>query len=472
MSGLRLSVVLAVFGLLVLSGFSGAAAARAKNMGPLQKLIDAAEENAVIVLEPGVYSGPAVVTRPLTIDGRGKATIDGGGKGSVIILRTNGATVKNLRLINSGDQHNDLDAGVLVRGDFNVVKDNIIEECLFGVDLQQSSNNIVRRNHISSKSDASLGVKGDAIRLWYSRNNKIMDNVISRSRDLVVWYSADNIISGNKVSDGRYGLHFMYSRYNLVENNQFWRNAVGIFLMYSDSVVVRKNRVFRAQGPAGVGIGFKEASNMEITDNEILYNSTGLYLDVSPFQPDTTNRIYRNTIAFNDTGAKFLNDWTGNLFTDNIFSNNIRHVTVSTFASAKRNIWEANYWDDYEGFDQDGDGFGDRPYRLMVYADRILMDVPDADFFNGTPILSMFDFMERLAPFTKPLLMLEDKEPRMARKFTPRTAAPRGEETNVGKTLEVFGANTNARTKAGTSMNQNDPFGLNDPNIGYLKTPK
>jgi len=469
--GLRSFITLVLWCVLVLPGLAGGAV-RAKDMGPLQKLIDAAEKNAVIVLEPGTYSGPAVVTRPLTIDGRGKATIDGGGKGTVIILKTNGATLKNLRLVNSGDQHNDLDAGVQVRGDFNVVKDNVIEECLFGVDLQQSSNNVVRRNHISSKSDAELGVKGDAIRLWYSRNNKIVDNIITHSRDLVVWYSADNIISGNRVSDGRYGLHFMYSRYNLVENNQFWRNLVGIFLMYSDSVVVRKNRVFRAQGPAGVGIGFKEASNMEITDNEILYNSTGLYLDVSPFQPDTTNRIYRNTIAFNDTGAKFLNDWTGNHFTDNVFSNNIRHVSVSTFASAKRNIWKANYWDDYEGFDQDKDGYGDKPYRLMVYADRIWMDVPDAAFFKGTPILSLFDFMERLAPFTSPLLMLEDKEPRMARNFTPITAAPTGGETNEGKSLEVFGANTDASTKAGTSMSKSDPFGLHDPNIGYLKKPK
>ncbi len=468
MSALRPSIVFLMLSLVVFAAGS-AMPGQAETMRALQPIIDAAEENALIVLEPGTYAGPVIITRPLTLDGRGRVVIDAGGKGSVITLKTDGAIIKNLRLINSGDQHNDLDAGVLVRGNFNVVKGNIIEECLFGVDLQQANNNVVRGNKISSKSDASLGVKGDAIRLWYSRNNKIQNNVIRNSRDLVVWYSADNIISGNSVSDGRYGLHFMYSRYNLVEDNQFMRNAVGIFLMYSDSVVVRRNRIFRAQGSAGVGIGFKEASNMEITDNEILYNSTGLYLDVSPFQPDTTNRIYRNKIAFNDTGAKFLNDWTGNYFTDNIFSNNIRHVTVSSFSSANRNIWAANYWDDYEGFDEDGDGFGDRPYRLKVYADRILMDVPDAAFFNGTPILSMLDFMERLAPFTSPLLMLEDKEPRISRFFEPRTSIPTGDETNEGKTLEVFGKNTTADTKAGTSMKRLDPFGLDDPNVGILK---
>jgi nitrous oxidase accessory protein len=108
----------------------------------------------------------------------------------VVLLDTDGATLKEpAPCATPGSSHNDLDSGVQVRGKFNVIKDNRIEDCLFGVDLQQSKNNIVRRNHISSK-PVDLGVRGDAIRLWYSFNNQVTDNVVRDARDIVVWYSA------------------------------------------------------------------------------------------------------------------------------------------------------------------------------------------------------------------------------------------------------------------------------------------
>ncbi|HBE90979.1 MAG TPA: nitrous oxide reductase family maturation protein NosD, partial [Gammaproteobacteria bacterium] len=143
---------------------------------PLQSLIDETPEGGTLVPPPGVYAGPVVIEQSMTLDGQGQVTIDAGGKGTVVLLDTDGATLRNLHLTNSGESHNDIDSGVQVRGNFNVIKDNKIDNCLFGVDLQQSENNIVRRNVISSK-DFDLGQRGDSVRLWYSFNNKITDNV-------------------------------------------------------------------------------------------------------------------------------------------------------------------------------------------------------------------------------------------------------------------------------------------------------
>ena len=339
--------------------------------------------------------------KPLTIDGQGKVTIDGGGKGTLVLLDTDGATLKGLALRNSGNSHNDLDSGVQVRGNFNVIKENVIEDCLFGVDLQQSRNNIVRRNRISSKA-VDLGVRGDAIRLWYSFDNQVTDNEIRDSRDMVVWYSRDNLIARNDARGGRYSLHFMYSQTNRVEDNHFEDNTVGIFLMYSDGVIVRNNSIARAQGTTGVGIGFKETSDVTIEGNRILHCATGLYIDVSPYQPDTTNRIRDNLIAYNGVGIRWLNDWQGNEFTGNRFKGNIVQMVVEGGKGASRNLWEGNHWDDYEGFDRNGDGIGDTPYELYAYADRLWMDVPPAQFFKGTPMLEVIDFLERLAPFQCP----------------------------------------------------------------------
>ncbi len=389
---------------------SGAPAAG--KLPSLQELVDKAEPNSTLVPPPGTYAGPVTLDFPLTIDGKGQVTIDAGGKGSVIYIDTDGAVIKNLHLTNSGNSHNDIDAGIQVRGNFNVIKDNVIDNSLFGVDLQESNNNIVRRNRISSK-DVELGVRGDSVRLWYSFNNKITDNVIRNSRDMVVWYSADNIIARNDSRGGRYSLHFMYSRYNDVDSNHYEHNSVGIFLMYSDSVRVRNNYIAFANGPTGMGIGFKETSDVEIANNQILYCATGMYLDVSPYDPETTNRIHDNTVAFTSIAVAFLNDWKGNIFERNYFKGNMVQVSVAGGGSANRNVWKGNYWDDYEGFDLDRNGVGDQPYVLYNYADRIWMDVPSARFFQGTPVMAVLDFLERLAPFSEPVLLVRDEQPRM-----------------------------------------------------------
>lgn len=394
----------------------------------LQQMIDDAEPNEVLTPEPGTYSGPLTIDKPVTLDGQGQVTIDAGGKGSVIYLETDGATVKNLQLVNSGSSHNDIDSGVQVRGNFNVVKDNVIEDSLFGVDLQQSEHNVVRRNRISSK-DEELGMRGDAIRLWYSFNNKITENVVRDSRDIVVWYSADNEITRNDAKRGRYSLHFMYSQYNKVEENHFEDNAVGIFLMYSDGIEVRNNHIAKASGPTGVGIGFKETSDLIVENNEVLNCATGLYIDVSPFQPDTFNYFHNNLIAYNGVGVRWLNDWHGNIFQENKFKGNVTQVMVTGGKTANRNEWIGNHWDDYEGFDLDKDGVGDKPYQLYSYADRIWMDVPSAQFFKGSPMLEVLDFLERLAPFSDPDLVVSDGKPYMDSDF--RVAAlqlrkPRG----------------------------------------------
>lgn len=378
-----------------------------------QALVDEIEPNGTLVPPPGIYSGPVILDNPITIDGKGEVTIDAGGAGSVIYIDTDGTVIKNLHLTNSGNSHNDIDSAVQVRGNFNVIKDNVIDNCLFGIDLQQSENNIVRRNHISSK-PVELGVRGDSVRLWYSFNNKITDNIIRDSRDMVVWYSANNTIARNDSRHGRYSLHFMYSRFNDVDANHYENNSVGIFLMYSDSVVVRNNYIAYANGPTGMGIGFKETSDVEISNNKILYCATGLYIDVSPYDPDATNRIHDNVIAFTNIGIDFLNDWKGNIFKNNAFKGNQTQISVAGGDTANRNIWQGNYWDDYEGFDLDNDGIGDKPYELYSYADRIWMDVPAARFLQGTSVMAVIDFLERLAPFSTPDMLVRDKSPLMA----------------------------------------------------------
>ena len=81
--------------------------------------------------------------------------------------------------------------------------------------------------------------------------------------------------------------------------------------------------------------------------------------------------------------------------------------------SANRNEWQGNYWSDYRGFDRNHDGVGDTPHEIYAYADRIWLDSPYAQFFKGSPLMETLDFLERLAPFSEPELLIRDAAPKL-----------------------------------------------------------
>lgn len=376
----------------------------------LQTLINDAPPGAVLKLEPGRYSGPVVVNKTLTIDGGGQVVIDGGGRGTVFVLEANGATLRGLHLTNSGASHDSDDACLNVRGDRNVIEDLRIDNCLFGVDLKKSNGNIVRRNIIRSK-PFDLGTRGDGLRLWYSNKNLIEANTIEDSRDMVAWYSNDNHFLNNVGRRSRYSIHFMFAANNLIEGNRFYGNAVGVYIMYSGGGIIRNNLFSHANGATGMAVGFKEASDVLVEGNEIIYCGVGVGLDMSPFEPDSTITIRNNRIAYNGIGVSFLADKEGTIVEGNVFEGNLSQVALGDTGSARHNVWRGNYWDDYKGFDRNGDNVGDLPHELYAFADQVWMEVPYARFFRNAPMMETLDFLERLAPFSTPTLLLRDEKP-------------------------------------------------------------
>ena len=377
----------------------------------LQPLIDATPDGGTLDLKPGVYAAPAVVSRPITLRGEPGAVIDGGGVGSLLTLKANQTTVSGVTFRNSGDRHEQTDACVQARGQFNIVKDNVFENCLFGVDLQQAHNNIVRRNRITSH-DVEEGVRGDAIRIWYSNDVRVEDNEVTDARDSVIWYSHGVKMTRNSFVGGRYGVHLMYAHGNEVTDNRFVANTVGVFLMYSNDNLVENNLIRYSQGPAGIGIGFKESSGAKILRNDILANAQGLFLDASPYEPDATNLFENNRLAYNGVALLMHSDWDGNIFQGNDFVGNHSTVRMNSNGGAARNVWAGNYFDDYQGFDRNRDAIGDTPHEVWSWADRLWADVKDAQFFRASPSLELLDLVERMASLVEPQLLLRDPRPR------------------------------------------------------------
>ncbi|MGE4418502.1 MAG: nitrous oxide reductase family maturation protein NosD [Sulfurimonas sp.] len=379
----------------------------------LQKAIDDAPIGSILKLPQGVYKGSIVINKPLTIIGKEDGVvIDGEGNGTVITIKSSFVTLKNLRITGSGDRHENINAAITISEAKQCEISNcIIDDCLFGIDMQMVSNSIVSENTITSK-NFDLGLKGDGLRLWYSNDNIIRKNSLIHSRDMVVWYSHGNTIEENIGEYCRYSLHFMYAGKNYVKNNSYKYNSVGIFFMYSKDTVATGNFIKSSLGATGMGIGLKEVTNFTIKDNTVIYCAQGMYIDRSPFEPDTNNWIENNKILYNSEGIHFHSLSEDNIIKNNVVMGNIEDV-VNDGRSSKtyNNDISENYWDNYEGFDKNGDNIGDTPHKVYRYADQLWIHNPNVKFFYGSPVISLLNFLAKLAPFSKPLFLFEDAKP-------------------------------------------------------------
>ncbi len=378
---------------------------------PLQPLIDATPSGATLHLAPGNYAGPATISRPLTIEGGGQATIIGDGRSTVLSVSGRHVTLRGLRLAGSGESHDRIDAGILLEGDEHRVENNEIEDTLFGVHLKQVNASRIVGNRVTGK-NLPPGLRGDAIRLWYSRDNVIVGNRFRRARDLTLTNSPDNRISDNQFSDGRYGMQIIFSPRLRVENNRISGTSTGIVVLYSPNLILRGNYIAHALSGGGGGIVFKESNDALVENNEVLHCSVGLKVDAPP-QAEGTLVVRNNRFAHNIIGAFFYGEDGGHRFIDNRFEKNLTAVAISAAGTARANVWRGNFWDEYQGFDRDGNGIGDTPYEAYLFADRIWMETPMATFFRNSPAFELLDFLERLAPFSLPYRVFQDAQPRM-----------------------------------------------------------
>jgi len=386
------------------------------NANILQDAIDKAPDGSILKLPAGIYKGSITINKPITILGiEDGVIIDGENTGTVITAKGSYITLKNLTIQNSGEQHENLDAAIkLMDGSQNEISNCTIKETLFGIDIQMVNNSIISNNSITSKEALDLGLRGDGLRLWYSNDNIVKKNSLIKSRDMVVWYSHGNTIEENYGEHCRYSLHFMYAGKNFVKNNTYKFNSVGIFFMYSQDTIATGNVIKSSLGATGMGIGLKDVSNFTIKDNTMIYCAQGMYIDRSPFEPDTNNWIENNKILYNSEGLHFHSLSVDNVIRGNTVQGNIEDIiNDSRGAKTYKNKIVGNYWDNYEGFDRDHDNIGDTSHKVYQYADQLWVYNENVKFFYGSPVISLLNFLAKLAPFTKPLFIMEDKEPKV-----------------------------------------------------------
>lgn len=387
-----------------------------------------------IVIAPGEYRGNFVVRTPITLRGRGRVVLDGGGTGTVLTIAPEaaGTTVRGLALTGSGPGPLDTPSGILVAADNVTVEKVEVSDSYMGIQIMgvrgarilgstiesfvngtvdgemHVTGNTSDNDHptgLAHTDSASNGeMRGDAITLWNSTGSLIEGNSIRNARDgIYLSFAVDATLRANHVHNSRYAIHGMYASDLRVDTNHLEGNLAGAILMYGGPFDLRGNTILHSRSPStGMGIVLKDGSAATISENLIVANRVGIKLDNggATSSASVPARVRSNTIALNDVGVEITAASRGS-FGRNSFVENIMQVT--TDGDTPNIEWSiagfGNHWSTYMGYDTAGDGIGDVPFVQGGSIARTLVRSPVMMALASGPAFRLLQAVEdRWAP--------------------------------------------------------------------------
>jgi len=399
-------------------------------VSPLQSQIDAAAPGATVTIDGGEWRGDIVIDRPLHLLGRGRPRLLGSGAGSVVRIRAAGVTIEGFDIDGRAGGNLARDSsGVHVAATGAVVRDCIIANALFGIYLREAHGAVVERCTVRGIPGRTPGEKGSGIHAWNTNEFRLIDNLVEDVRDgLYVQSSSRGVIAGNTARNLRYGLHYMYSDDNLFEGNTFEGGAAGTAIMYSKRIVFRRNRFIRNRGFASVGLLLKACDDVLAESNLIADNARGIFLEGS-----NRNVVRGNVVASSDMAIVLYDSCAGNRFEGNSF---IANMTPLLLVGRRTDtVFAGNYWSGNDEADLDGDGVGDRPYRLTSVFDHVRGNLMAADLFTAGPAALALGAAEEAFPVLQPVGALDTRPlvraPRLPEVPAARRAGPAADWTGI-----------------------------------------
>lgn len=373
--------------------------------------IDAAVQRAApgdtIQIERGEYLAHLVIDKPLTLRGINRPTLSGQNTGDVIRVRASDVTIDGLIVRDSGADLDAQNAGVYVMPGFDrvTVQDCALVYNLFGIWLEKSNHAQLLRNTITGKRDLLSAARGNGIQVYNSADVDVIGNTISYTRDgIYVDISTRALFRGNKIHHVRYGTHYMNTNYSTWENNESYQNRGGLALMEVRNLIVRNNV---AWGNADHGIMLRTIQDSVIEHNVVAGNGRGFFIYDAEYNVVRNNLVINNRVGVHLSAGSSNNQVDGNDF--------IGNQEQVKFVAAKDVEWgrsSGNYWSNYGGWDQDGDGVGDVMYEANDVVDRLNWQYPLVKLLLSAPSIQTLRFVARQFPILRAPSVL-DKHPRM-----------------------------------------------------------
>jgi nitrous oxidase accessory protein len=368
----------------------------ASRASPLQALIDAAPTGATIVLPRGIFAGPLVVDKRIAIVGSGATEIvvgeEGGDpalEGNAISVIADGASISGLVVRGSGSSLRSMDAGIYLRGRGLRLEGCKVRGALFGMRLDGCSDCEIAGCAISGRAGSPYAERGDGIRVTGGSGNSISDARISSVCDGIYLDGSERPrVLRASISDGRYGIHVMYGRGADIVGARAERMVVGAMVMGTKRARISGGRFEDGRDPRGAALVLFESEDCACEGNILSGAQRGVVLDGA-----RRCRVEGNLVSANARGISIDGVCTGTEVVGNGFFGNARAVDGS--AKAGTIAWsedgKGNYWDDYKGYDLDGNGIGDTPYRRPRTFSALRAREELTAVFFGSPLQRALD---------------------------------------------------------------------------------
>ncbi len=362
----------------------------------LAEAISQAQPGDEIIIERGRYPANLLIDKPLTLTGRNRPTLEGGGQGDVIRVTAPDVTIQGLIVTHSGADLEKQNAGIyLFPGAHRaVVRNNDIAYSLFGLWIEKANDVRIENNLITGMRDVVSSQRGNGIQLYNTTGAQIVGNRISFSRDAIyVDVSHKALFRGNKMHHSRYGTHYMNSYNNVWEYNESYLNRGGLALMEVKNQTVRYNI---AWGNSDHGIMLRTIQDSEVDHNIVAGNSRGFFIYDAEY-----NTLRGNLVIGNQAGVHLWAGSTRNNVDGNDFIANRDQVR---YVASKDEPWggkRGNYWSNYMGWDRDGNGIGDVPYEASDVVDRLIWRHPFVKLLLNSPAISTLRMVARQFPLLR-----------------------------------------------------------------------
>ena len=366
----------------------------------LQSAVNTAVPGDTLQLASGQYHGNIIIDKPLTLRGPDdrSAVVIGEREGRTIWVKAEDVIVRHLTVRHSGLSLPDMDAGIFLdktahraRIEQNDVIDNLV-----GVYVWGPENALVRGNRIVGNKELRVNERGNGVTVWNSPGSKILDNVISQGRDGIFSNtSRNNVFSGNRFTDLRYAVHYMYTDNSEVSDNVSIGNEIAYALMFSRFLTVRDNIGINSLHQ---GLMLNSTQQSTIEGNIVDGAEKGVFIYNANF-----NRITDNLFKNAEIGVHYTAGSEGNEIMNNAFVNNRNQVK---YVGTRYLDWSAdgrgNYWSDMSAFDLNGDGIGDTAYRPNGIIDQVIWRAPSARLLLNSPAVAIVRWAQTQFPAILP----------------------------------------------------------------------
>lgn len=358
----------------------------------LADALAAAPAGATLEVLPGLQRGQWTITRPVTLRGRHGAVLDGAGTGTLLTIAAPGVTVAGLTIQNTGRSLLDDDAAILVTADDAHIEGNRLHDVHHAIYIKGgAARAVIRNNTIVGRAELIREDRGNAFHLWDAPDALVELNTVLHVRDgIYVGFAPRSVFRDNAIREARYGIHFMYADDNTFEHNIFEETEAGAALMYSKHITLRRNVFAHSRSSRAYGLLLQECDGVLAEDNLLADTSRALFVNV------TRDSVFRhNRFVANDLAVQIYAGAERNRFEGNDFVGNLQLVMMDQAGS---NVWEGNYWDEYQGLDMDSDGYGDAPFATGDPLGILLEDHPQLRLFSFSPAVQALGAAERAFP--------------------------------------------------------------------------